>query len=54
MHEPLKYRTYLGKNRTFLAPKSGPNREKQSILGPAHISKFWKNLEKFIYQTCTT
>ena len=46
MHEPLKNRTFLGKNLTFdflgadyLAPKSAHRREKQPVLGPASV--FW-------------
>ena len=43
MHESLKNRTYLGKKQffnflgaDFVAPKSGHQREKQPVLGPAY------------------
>ena len=44
MHEPLKNRTYLGRycffhflGADFVAPESGPQREKQQILGPVRF-----------------
>ena len=45
MHEPLENRTYIGKKlfnflgADFLAPKSGHQREKQPVLGRAHLKK---------------
>ena len=45
MHEPLENRTYIGKKlfnflgADFLAPKNGHQREKQPVLGRAHLKK---------------
>ena len=45
MHEPLENRTYIGKKlfnflgADFLALKSGHQREKQPVLGRAHLKK---------------
>ena len=58
MHEPLKNRTYLGKElflnflgADFLAPKSGDQREKQPVLGPGCIlnTVSYTSIHSFLY-----